>query len=244
MREPSKRQGSRLGAGLAASGVAVAGVGIVVAGVVLGASGNVVPGHAMAAAHASGAGYEHQAKGADKEPKTQVSPAAKEEPEPDKPRPPRATGKPKPPPGQSPGTIRLPKGGTAKLVRSEVTANRTLPIPNGVREATWWGSGLDAKQGATLFAGHVNWAGQTGPFNELWNDKTGDVVTVKDTAGTEYRYRIGKVVTLHKNALPDQAEQLFGQSGPHRIVLVTCGGRWVGGDEGYASNRIMVANPM
>lgn len=228
---------------LAIAAGGVAGAALILAGVLTGMEGNVVPGHAMASAHTADAEYQHQPSAAP-ETKAAVSPAAEQSTQRQAPPPKKQQPRTTEPPGQRPGTIRLPKGGTARLVRSEVTANRTLPIPNGVREATWWGAGLDAGQGATVFAGHVNWAGQTGPFNELWNDKSGDPVTVKDTAGKAYRYRIDKVVTVHKNQLPSQAEELFGQSGSHRIVLVTCGGRWVGGGEGYASNRIMVAHPI
>lgn len=145
--------------------------------------------------------------------------------------------------GTPPGTIRLPDGGTATLVRKEIGPDGTLPVPDGVREATWWGAGLGSAQGATVLAGHVNWRGATGPFAELWDAAADDPVTVVDNAGTTYRYRISELVTVAKEELPSRAEDLFGQDGPARLVLVTCGGRWVGGEEGYSSNRIVVATP-
>ncbi|GLZ39872.1 hypothetical protein Acsp05_34960 [Actinokineospora sp. NBRC 105648] len=147
------------------------------------------------------------------------------------------------PAGQKPGTLRLAKGGTATLVRKELSADATLPVPSGVREATWWGAGLDAAQGATVFAGHVNWKGQTGPFAELWDARTGDAVSVVDAAGRQWRYRVARVETVDKRHLPDRAEEFFGQAGAHRLVLVTCGGQWVGGQDGYESNRVVIALP-
>ncbi|PPK70292.1 sortase [Actinokineospora auranticolor] len=147
------------------------------------------------------------------------------------------------PAGQRPGTLRLARGGTAALVRRELTADATLPVPSGVREATWWGAGLDAAEGATVFAGHVNWKGQTGPFAELWSAAVGDPVSVVDAQGRAFRYRVTRVETVDKHSLPTQAEEFFGQSGPHRVVLVTCGGRWVGGTDGYAANRVVIAQP-
>ncbi|WP_121393796.1 class F sortase [Actinokineospora cianjurensis] len=145
--------------------------------------------------------------------------------------------------GQRPGTLRLAKGGTATLVRKELGPDATLPVPSGVREATWWGAGLDAPAGASVFAGHVNWKGATGPFAELWSSRVGDLVSVVDDKGTQWRYRVTQVETVGKHDLPARAEEFFGQTGPHRVVLVTCGGQWVGGADGYESNRVVVAVP-
>ncbi len=150
---------------------------------------------------------------------------------------------PPPPPPQPPGTVRLPGGGTASLVRKDLGPGGALPIPNDLGQATWWGAELDAAGGASVFAGHVNWRGATGPFADLWSAKIGAVVTIVDSAGKPWRYRISQLVTVHKDDLPARADDLFGQSGPHRVVLVTCGGRWVGGADGYEENRVVVAEP-
>jgi hypothetical protein len=152
-----------------------------------------------------------------------------------------------PPPvaaGQQPGTVRLPRGGTATLVRQEVGADGTLPVPDGVGEATWWGADLQARAGATVLAGHVNWKGATGPFAELWKAENGREVTVVDRAGTQFRFRVTQVITLHKDELPTRAVALFGPRGAHRLVLVTCGGEWVGGQVGYDENRVVIAEPV
>ncbi|RSN22489.1 sortase [Amycolatopsis sp. WAC 04169] len=144
--------------------------------------------------------------------------------------------------GQAPGTVKLPGGGTAKLIRKELTADGTLPIPEGLDEATWWGAKLGADQGASLLSGHVNWKGKKGPFDELWRLKTGQEVDVVDTDGGKWVYKIGEIVTVHKTKLAEQAEKLFGPDGPHRLVLVTCGGEYVGGTDGYEDNRIVTAS--
>lgn len=146
--------------------------------------------------------------------------------------------------GQAPGTILLAHGGTARLIREEVGADAVLPVPDNVNEATWWGTKIGADTGATVLAGHVNWRGATGPFAELWDSAIGDEVSVVDDSGTAWRYRVSRVVTVVKDELPQRAEELFGQDGPPRLVLVTCGGRWVGGAVGYASNQVVVATPM
>ncbi|MEV7092048.1 class F sortase [Amycolatopsis sp. NPDC051045] len=157
--------------------------------------------------------------------------------------PPTSAAPPPSPPPQRPGTLRLPDGGTAALVRKDLGPGGELPIPEDLGQATWWGAELDAAGGASVFAGHVNWRGATGPFAELWTAGIDDVVTIVDSAGKTWRYRIAQLVTVHKNDLAARADDLFGQSGPHRVVLVTCGGRWVGGTYGYEENRVVIADP-
>jgi hypothetical protein len=147
-----------------------------------------------------------------------------------------------PPQTQPAGTVRLADGGTATLVRKDVV-DGVLPVPEGVREATWWGAEFTSATGATVLAGHVNWKGSTGPFAELWDAALGDLVTVVDGAGAPHAYRISRLVTVHKDELPSRAQELFGQDGDHRLVLVTCGGRWVGGRDGYEENRVVIADP-
>ncbi|MDT8914639.1 class F sortase [Amycolatopsis sp. PS_44_ISF1] len=144
-------------------------------------------------------------------------------------------------PGRTPGTVSLPAGGTAKLVPEEVGADGALVIPPSLDEAAWWGSGLGAARGVTLFSGHVNWKGRTGPFNQLWQLKEGQTVTVTDTAGARWSYRVDEVRTIHKSGLAAESEKLFSPDGPHRLVLVTCGGDYVGGTEGYDDNRVAAA---
>lgn len=146
--------------------------------------------------------------------------------------------------GQRPGTIRLPEGGMAKLVRSEVNGDGVLPIPRGLQDAAWWGSRLGAESGASLISGHVNWGGAKGPFDELWRIQDGQEVTVADAAGGLWIYRVREIVTVHKNDLPARAPKLFAQNGPHRLVLVTCGGDYLGGTDGYRDNRVIVATPV
>jgi hypothetical protein len=142
---------------------------------------------------------------------------------------------------QARGTIRLPGGGTARLVRKELTPAAVLPIPPGLGDAAYWGAKLGARSGAALVSGHVNWAGKRGPFDELWSMRPGQDVSVMDSVGGRWVYRVTDAVTLHKDALPAQAPRLFGQDGPHRLVLVTCGGDYLGGTDGYRENRVISA---
>jgi hypothetical protein len=246
--EPQRRGHPMAMAGTA--GVAVLGVALLIAGATQMVQRNEIGGLALPASNAVAA---HQAAGPagalHVAPPTSTSsaaatttraPATSAAPPPSS-----AVAVVRPPQGnQLPNTISLPRGGSAYLVRVQVADDGTLPVPSGVDQAVWWGTGLGATSGATVFAGHVNWAGATGPFAELWQDGPGDVVTIRDNSGTRWRYRVTQVLTLNKDQLPAQAPTLFAASGPARIVLATCGGEWVASKHSYADNRVLVATPI
>ncbi|MEV6874689.1 class F sortase [Amycolatopsis sp. NPDC051128] len=198
----------------------------------------VVTGTALPAAGAAGAAAPVPSPSP-----TATAPAAPAAQTPSSAAPPPSPPSPPSPPPQQPGTVRLPGGGTATLVRKDLGPGGELPVPTDLGQATWWGASLDAASGASVFAGHVNWRGATGPFAELWDARIGAEVTIVDSAGKTWRYRISQLVTVHKSDLPARADYLFGPSGPHRVVLVTCGGRWVGGSDGYEENRVVTADP-
>ncbi|WP_370966026.1 class F sortase [Amycolatopsis sp. cg9] len=144
--------------------------------------------------------------------------------------------------GRDPVNLSLPGGGTAKLVQEDLDANGALKIPEGLGEAAWWGAKLGADHGVALLSGHVNWKGKKGPFMELWQVKQGQEVKLTDTAGGAWVYRIDATETVHKTDLAGRSEQLFDPDGPHKLLLVTCGGEYVGGTEGYEDNRVVTAS--
>ncbi|MFJ1765325.1 class F sortase [Amycolatopsis sp. NPDC088138] len=144
--------------------------------------------------------------------------------------------------GQAPTQLALPGGGTAKLVQEDLDADGALKIPEGLDEAAWWGAKLGADHGVALLSGHVNWKGKKGPFNELWQVKQGQEVKLTDAAGGAWVYKVDTTETIHKSELAGRSEQLFSPDGPHKLLLVTCGGEYVGGTEGYEDNRVVTAS--
>ena len=144
--------------------------------------------------------------------------------------------------GQAPAQLALPGGGTAKLIQEDLDADGALKIPEGLDEAAWWGAKLGADHGVALLSGHVNWKGKKGPFDELWQVKQGQEVKLTDAAGGAWVYRVDTTETVHKSELAGRSEQLFSPDGPHKLLLVTCGGEYVGGKEGYEDNRVVTAS--
>lgn len=149
---------------------------------------------------------------------------------------------PQPDTSRAPANLALPGGGTAKLVQEDLDANGALKIPEGLDEAAWWGAKLGADHGVALLSGHVNWKGRKGPFTELWQVEQGQEVKLTDAAGGTWVYRIDTTETIHKSELAGRSEQLFDPDGPHKLLLVTCGGEYVGGSEGYEDNRVVTAS--
>ncbi|MEU8633497.1 class F sortase [Amycolatopsis sp. NPDC048633] len=144
--------------------------------------------------------------------------------------------------GQAPSQLSLPGGGAAKLVQEDLDDAGALKIPEGLDEAAWWGAKLGADHGVALLSGHVNWKGKKGPFNELWQVKQGQEVKLTDAAGGAWVYRVDATETIHKTELAGRSAQLFDPDGPHKLLLVTCGGEYVGGSEGYEDNRVVTAS--
>ncbi|MCU1680866.1 MAG: class sortase [Amycolatopsis sp.] len=176
------------------------------------------------------------------EPARAPAPAAVPTPTSTRSPPPAAAVIPAPPPGPQPrGSIRLPDGGTATLVRKELGPDGALPVPDDLGQAAEWGAVLGAANGASVFAGHVNWGGATGPFAELWSARIDAPVTIVDAGGKTWTYHVTQLFTVRKDDLPRRADELFGQQGAHRVVLVTCGGEWIGGVTGYDENRVVIA---
>lgn len=211
----------------------MAGAALLATTIVVSAKPAVITGSPSAGAVIADRPTKRVLTGATPSPLPTTPPSTTQEPPPAQPAQPQNT--------QPTNTVRLARGGTATLVPEEVV-DGVLPVPDGVREAAWWGAALDAPSGATVLAGHVNWRGVTGPFAELWQAELGDQVTVIDPDGRVFQFRVRQLVTVHKTDLPSRAQELFGQDGPHRLVLVTCGGRWVGDQNGYEENRVVIAD--
>ena len=76
-----------------------------------------------------------------------------------------------------------------------------------------------------------------GPFARATNLAVGDRMELRDEDGTIHRYRVEAVDTFVKTALP--YEDLFRQSGPERVVLVTCGGVYRAENGGWDSNVVV-----
>lgn len=126
----------------------------------------------------------------------------------------------------------------ASVVPVGVRTGGELIVPPP-QQVGWWTGGAEpgSTTGSTVLAGHVDTAdGQPGAFYHLSALKPGAAVQLQTTAGLR-AYKIAALRTYPRDELP---AAIFDRAGPHRLVLVTCGGSY---DNGYTRNVVVYALP-
>jgi hypothetical protein len=81
-----------------------------------------------------------------------------------------------------------------------------------------------------------------GFFARLLKIKAGDTITLRADSH-QLKYRVTSVRTVAKKALATDS-QAFRQTGPHRLVLITCTGNFHRDRGGYDSNLVVVGKPL
>jgi LPXTG-site transpeptidase (sortase) family protein len=125
----------------------------------------------------------------------------------------------------------------APVVPIGVSDGVLLP-PDDPQTLGWWDQGAvpGAVQGGALITGHTVHTGG-GAFDDLETLDKGDAVRVRTLQGT-IEYAVTGVTIYRKGRLARDAERVFSQTGPGRLVLITCED-WNG--SGYDSNAIVFA---
>jgi LPXTG-site transpeptidase (sortase) family protein len=146
-----------------------------------------------------------------------------------------------PPPRPAPGVpVRLQVPSLrvdAPVVPISAPGGVLLP-PDDPQTLGWWSAGAQpgAATGGALITGHTVHTGG-GAFNDLETLDPGDVVRVITSAGL-LEYAVTDVTVYRKSTLARDAERIFSQTVPGRLVLITCED-WNG--SGYDSNAVVVA---
>ena len=145
--------------------------------------------------------------------------------------------RPRPAPG-TPLRLKVPSLRVdAPVVPISAPGGVLLP-PDDPQTLGWWSAGAQpgAAVGGALITGHTVHTGG-GAFDDLENLAQGDVVSV-ETANGVLEYVVSAVTVYRKATLARDAERIFSQSVPGRLVLITCED-WNG--SGYDSNAVVVA---
>jgi LPXTG-site transpeptidase (sortase) family protein len=142
---------------------------------------------------------------------------------------------------QGPYTLRIPRIGVdAPVVAITSNQDRELVPPRDPGLAGWWSDGAapGAPQGSAVLVGHTVRAGG-GVFDDVGELHGGDTIEVGGS-GRALTYRVQSVDVLSTGDLARNAEDIFTQTGPGRLVVITCddwdGTRW-------RSNIVTVAAP-
>ena len=113
----------------------------------------------------------------------------------------------------------------------------TLTPPADATRLGWWADGAmpGSDTGAVLLAGHTLHNGG-GALDDLEDVDRGSRVVLRTDDGM-LRYQVTRVTVLGKGELSQRSDHLFRQTGPERLVLMTCED-WNG--SGYDSNVVVV----
>ncbi|MCG7260976.1 class F sortase [Corynebacterium hesseae] len=129
----------------------------------------------------------------------------------------------------------------------QVTDTGMLIPPRDVQRLGWYSAsavpGEAGPVGSSVITGHINYQGQGTGFAEKFTTlEQGQEFTVF-IDGEERKFRVTEApYRLPKGAgFPDVVNDTEGEN---RLVLITCGGKFVGGELGYEDNIITVAEPV
>jgi LPXTG-site transpeptidase (sortase) family protein len=141
-----------------------------------------------------------------------------------------------------PYTLRIPRIGVeAPVVPIESNEDRVLLPPRDPGIAGWWRDGAAPGQpeGSAVLVGHTVRNNGGGVFDDVGTLRSGDTIEVEGSHSA-LTYRVQSVEVLSKDDVARNAEQIFTQTGPGRLVVITCDD-WDGTT--WQSNIITIASP-
>ena len=153
-----------------------------------------------------------------------------------------------PPPGDAlppsrPVRIEIPSLDIeAKIHKVGLDEDGAIAAPSMRRagEAGWYEDGPTPGQfGPAVIVGHVDDTRGPAVFNRLPSIRRGTRVEITRRDDQVAVFEVTDVKSYDKAALP--ADEVYGDFSRPGLRLITCGGRWVGGETGYADNVVVFA---
>ncbi|MGH8776020.1 MAG: class F sortase [Jiangellaceae bacterium] len=132
----------------------------------------------------------------------------------------------------------------AVVVPVGVAADGQMELPADPDVVGWYRYGSTPREdsGSVVLGGHVDSRRYgIGQLARLRGAEVSDEVVVHTAGGSAVPYRVVRVQSLPKAALP--VEELFRRVGNEQVVLVTCGGTFDRSRGGYEENIIVTAVP-
>ncbi len=130
----------------------------------------------------------------------------------------------------------------ARVVGVGRAGDGSIAVPGGdpVRTAGWYELGPSpGDRGTAVIVGHVDTTSRPAVFARVGELSPGTKIEVTRRDRRVALFTVDSVSSYPKTAFP--TAKVFSPTDRPRLVLVTCGGPWVGGDLGYADNVIVFA---
>jgi LPXTG-site transpeptidase (sortase) family protein len=143
---------------------------------------------------------------------------------------------------RGPYTLRIPRIGVeAPVVPIESNEDRVLLPPEDPGIVGWWrdGAAPGEPEGSAVVVGHTVRNNGGGVFDEVGTLRSGDTIEVEGSHNA-LTYRVQSLEVLSKDDFARNAEQIFAQAGPGRLVVITCDD-WDG--TVWRSNIVTIAAP-
>lgn len=140
----------------------------------------------------------------------------------------------------APRSVQVPAiGASSGLVATGLNPDGTVEVPPVTQpeQASWFGRGVrPGEPGPAVILGHINGDGRPGVFARLAELEPGDEVRIGMPKGRTLVFTVDRVDSIDKDQFPTR--EVYGDTDRPEIRLVSCGGTWVGGEQGYAENVI------
>ncbi|MCU0262400.1 MAG: class F sortase [Candidatus Nanopelagicales bacterium] len=130
------------------------------------------------------------------------------------------------------------------IIATGVTPDGQMELPDDPRDIGWYRFGAlpGDPRGSAVLGGHVDSQRYgTGPLARLASVQEGARITVTSADGQRLDYTVTSVERITKAALP--VDRLFDPHVDHRLVVITCGGRFLPDAGGYEDNIVVIATP-
>lgn len=144
-----------------------------------------------------------------------------------------------------PVLVRIPSLNVSGLVQPVgMSDSVTMQVPADITVVGWFDRSVlpISETGHTVLVGHRD--GVTDPngvFKDLGTLRGGDVVRLHDQSGRLIDYEVTNVEVLPDAKFAEKAPWIFRAEGPHRLVMITCGGTFDRNRGGYQANVVVVA---
>lgn len=144
-------------------------------------------------------------------------------------------------PSDPPVEVRL-RGASAAVDPVGLDPDRQVVLPDDVGRVGWYEPGAQPGDdtGSAVLVGHVDDRQQgLGAFAVLRGVAAGDEVEVSTASGARLVYVVVSLEKFAKSEVPMQ--RLFAREGPHRLVLITCGGDFDTTSRTWSDNIVVTA---